>query len=291
MLPERDDGPQVGRAIIAVAILAAVIVLATTACSGSVSESDERELGAYQAAYIDSAVPLVRDSVITSYVTTLGRSMTSHTSRAGLDWRYTVVDTSLVNAMALPGGFVYVTRGLIEQSGQLDELAGVMAHEIGHVVRRHSVTQLQKAGKREIALLMLCTLTNVCNTIGGEIAVQLGADAATAHYSQHDEAEADSEAVVITAVSGIDPAGLSAFLERVLAQRTERPTSLDAFFASHPTDEARIFALRRQITGLGHPAGQLLRDTPEFHAVQARLRSLSPRPQHSTTEGTTGGPK
>jgi predicted Zn-dependent protease len=274
-MPTLSIGPRLLR--LARRSLPAAVLAATIACS--VSESDERVLGESQAAYIDSAVALISDSVIAGYVATLGRSMTSGTSRANIDWRFTVVNTSVVNAMALPGGFVYVTRGLIEQSGRLDELAGVMAHEIGHVVHRHSVSQMEQAEKRELALLMVCTLTNVCRTIGGGIAVQVGADAAAAQYSQRDETEADSAAVIIAANAGIDPEGLPAFLQKVLEQRTEQPTPLEAFFASHPTDQKRISALRRHITALGEsPKRGLIRDTPEFHAVQDRVRALPPAP-------------
>jgi predicted Zn-dependent protease len=247
-----------------------------------VSESEERELGAYEAATIDTSVALVDDSLVTGYLTALGRSLTSRTSRANLDWRFTVVNSSAVNAMALPGGFVYVTRAMIEQAGQMDELAGVMSHEIGHVVHRHSVKQLEQAGKREIALLMLCTLTHACRTLGGAIAVQVGADAATAQYSQQDESEADSEAVLITLHAGIDPEGLPTFLRAVMAQRTDQPSPIDAFFASHPTDEARISALDRQIARLTLKPGQLLRDAPDFHTIQARLRAMPPPPRDTT---------
>ena len=266
--------------------LSAVTLALAAACS--VSEEDERVIGAYEAAQADSQLPIVRDSVITAYVATVGRSMASRTSRATLDWHYTVVNTSEMNAFALPGGFVYVTRGLIEHSDRFDELAGVMGHEIGHVVRRHSVKQLEKAGKRELALVLLCTLTRACRTLGGAIAVQVGADAATAQYSQHDEAEADSEAVVITLRAGIDPEGLPNFLGKMLEERTERPTPIDAFFATHPTDEARIAALRRQTAALGPAARGLLQDTPEFHAVRDRLRSLPPPPPPDTQSAGNG---
>jgi beta-barrel assembly-enhancing protease len=269
-------------------VLPATALAATIACS--VSENDERLLGEYQAAHIDSAVSLISDSVIAGYVATLGRSMTSRTSRADLDWRFTVVNTSVVNAMALPGGFVYVTRGLIEQSGRVDELAGVMAHEIGHVAHRHSISQMEKAGKRELALLMVCTLTNACSTVGGAIAVQVGADATTAQYSQRDETEADSAAVVIAADAGIDPEGLPAFLQKVLEQRTEQPTPLEAFFASHPTDQKRISALRRHITALGEsPERRLIQDTPEFHAMQDRVRAMPPAPPLPEEYSAAGG--
>lgn len=277
---------------LALRCLPAIALAAAAACGGSgpVSESDERELGAYQAAYIDSTAPLITDSVITGYVASLTRSMTSRTSRANLDWRYRVVNASLVNAMALPGGFLYVTRGLIEQSGGMDELAGVMAHEIAHVVRRHSVKQMQESKKHDVALLMLCTLTRACRGIGGAIAVQVGSDAATAQYSQHDENEADSAAVTITTGAGIDPEGLPAFLQKILEQRTEQPTPLEAFFASHPTDERRISSLRRHITALGDLTGRgLIRDTPEFHSVQERVRALPPAPPMPEEYSAAGG--
>jgi len=131
---------------------------------------------------------------------------------------------------------------------------------------------------------LLCTLTGLCRTIGGAIAVQVGADAQTAQYSQRHEAEADSVGVIITRRAGIDPEGLPLFLETVLAQRSEQPTPLEAFFASHPTDESRIAALRRHIAVLGpSPGGALLRDTPEFQAFRDLVRRLPlPPPPYDT---------
>lgn len=262
--------------------LALGALMLTVACS--VSEEDERTLGSYQAAQIDSTVPLITDTMITGYVANLGRSLAATTSRADLDWRFAVVNDSTSNAFAVPGGFVYVTRGLIEQSDRLEELAGVMAHEVAHIVQRHSVAQLERAGGREVTLILLCTLTSVCNTLGGAIALEVGDDAMTAQYSQRDESEADEEGVGIAVRAGFDPQGLPTFLEKMLAQRTEQPTAFDAFFATHPTDEKRIAALRRQIAGLDLPqTGPLVRDTPEFHAFQDRLRAL-PKPPPEAIE-------
>ena len=142
----------------------------TAACS--VSQGDERAIGAEEAASVDSQLPILRDTVVTAFVAKLGQSIASRTSRADLDWRFAVVNTDDVNAFSLPGGFVYVNRGLIEHSDRLDELAGVMGHEIGHVVRRHSVRQLQKAAKRDVGVVLLCTLTSACHTLGGAIAAR-----------------------------------------------------------------------------------------------------------------------
>ena len=167
-----------------------------------ISEDQELALGAADAAKVDSELPLIHDSAVTQYIATLGHSMASRTSRSDLDWHFAVVNSSEVNAFALPGGFIDVNRGAIEQADREDELAGIMGHEIGHVVRRHSVKQLEKREKGDVALVMLCTLTRACRTVGGQVAIDVGASALAAHYSQRDEAEADSEGVINTVRAG-----------------------------------------------------------------------------------------
>ena len=243
-------------------------------------------MGAEYAASVDSQVPLIEDTVVARFLTALGHSMTSQTSRANIDWSFKVANASGMNAFALPGGFVYVTRGLIEHSDSLDELAGVMGHEIGHVVRRHNVKQLEDAAKTDRAVVALCILTSVCSTLGGRIAVEVGAEARTAQYSQAQEAEADSEAVVNAYRAGIDPEGLTVFLEKLLEQRKTQPTFIEAFFATHPTDESRIRALRKHIAAVPRSNGtKLTRDTPEFQMVRARLRAMPPPPSPYDTMG------
>ena len=253
-----------------------------TACS--VSESDERAIGSANAAQVDSELPIVHDSVVDRFVTELGQSMASKTSRADLDWRFAVVNSSDVNAFALPGGFIYLNRGAIEQAGRFDEIAGIMGHEIGHVVRRHSVKQLQGQERRTVELVLLCTLTRICHSVGGRVAVQVGEDALAAKYSQHDEAEADSEGVVNTLRAGIDPEGLPSFFEKLFEQQERQPSLVEAFFATHPTDQSRVAATRRQIAGLRlGPEKSLVRDTPAFHSIQERVRAWPAPPTPDTT--------
>jgi predicted Zn-dependent protease len=269
--------------------LALGVLAATLGCpSVEVSESDERELGRESAAQADSQFSMVDDTVIMRFVDSLGRSMTSNTSRADLEWVFKVVNTPEVNAFALPGGFVYVTRGLIEFSDRLDMLAGVMGHEIGHVVRRHSVKQLENSAKTDAAAILVCALTGACRTVGGSIAVELGAERRLAVYSQRAEAEADSEAVVNTLRAGVDPNGLTDFLAAMLAKRTGESDPIEAFFSTHPTDEARIAALRRHISALETSSQrELIRDTPAFHVIQERVRAL-PKPPPPKDQNTSG---
>jgi beta-barrel assembly-enhancing protease len=240
-------------------------------------------MGAVDAAKVDSQMPLVHDSLVEQYINTLGRSMASRTSRADLDWHFAVVNSPEVNAFALPGGFIYVNRGAIEQADRLDELAGIMGHEIGHVVLRHSVEQIQKAKKDEVGLILLCTMTHVCRSIGGKILVGVGAERMQARYSQHDEAQADSEGVVNTVHAGIDPEGLPSFFQKLLDKRSVQPSAVAAFFSTHPTDQSRVAATRTLIseTPAAHAAG-LVRDSPEFHAIQDRVKALPPPPTPSS---------
>jgi predicted Zn-dependent protease len=257
----------------------AVLVSLAVAAGCSVSPEQERAIGAADAARIDSSMPLIRDTAVDGFVTVLGQSMASRTNRANLDWHFSVVNSSEVNAFALPGGFIYVNRGAIEQADRLDELAGIMGHEIGHVVRRHSVKQIEEAAKGDVGVVLLCTLTVACRTIGGRMAIRIGADAKSAHYSQHDEAEADSEGVVNTTRAGIDPEGLPSFFQKLLDTRTRQPTAVQAFFSTHPTDQTRVAATRKLISELGPTGQDLMRDSPEFHAIQARVKAMPPPPK------------
>ncbi|MBK9408941.1 MAG: M48 family metalloprotease [Gemmatimonadetes bacterium] len=87
-------------------------------------------------------LPLVKDAAVVRYVTSLGNQLAQATDSRGLTWYFTVVDSKEINAFALPGGWVCVNRGLIEKATNMSELAGVLAHEIGHITRRHSVQQI-----------------------------------------------------------------------------------------------------------------------------------------------------
>ncbi len=273
-----------------ISLLALCVVAALGSAACSVSQDQEVELGRQNAEQINAQLPMVRDPVVADYVQRLGMVIASRTSRADLDWRFFVVDSKEVNAFALPGGFVYVNRGLIERARQLDELAGALGHEIGHVVRRHSVQQMEKATGANVAVGLTCTLTRLCNSNVAQAAIQVGGAALFSKYSRHDEAEADSEAVLNVTRAGISPEGIPTLFERLLEERRTAPLRIEAFFASHPLEEDRIRATQREIASLDPSVLRgLMKDQPSYHEFQARLRALPPAPEPPQEQQLTPG--
>jgi len=250
-----------------------VLLLGATACG--VSEEREIALGRTNAEEISAKYPLVTDSVVSAYVQTLGMRLAQGTSRASLPWHFTVVDSKDVNAFALPGGFVYVNRGLIEHTGHMDELAGVLGHEIGHIVRRHSVQQLKRSGGTRVGIALFCGLTSLCDSHTARIAIDLGGAAWLARHSRAAEAEADSEAVANTVRAGVSPEGIPTMFQTMLAMRSSEPGLVQAFFGSHPVEEDRIATTRRLVESVDPGIRATLeRDDAEFQAMKDRLTSL-----------------
>lgn len=245
----------------------------------AVSQQQEVELGANTAAQVSAELPLIHDAAVVNYVNSLGNQLAAVTDQRDLAWHFTVVDSKEVNAFALPGGYIYVNRGLIERATNMSELAGVLGHEIGHVTKRHSVEQMQQTQEANVGLALLCTLTKVCESGAGQAAINVGGSALFAKFSRTDEAEADAEAVATTIKAGISPNGIPAMFRILLSQRKSNPGALDAFFASHPLEESRIAATEAQIKR--YSAAQLQRltkDTPAFQSFRRRLQSLPPSP-------------
>src|SRR3982074_1521273 len=142
--------------------------------SCSVSQDQEVALGRQNAEEINAQLPIVTDPAVAGYVQDLGESIARTTSRADLDWHFYIVNTKQVNAFALPGGYIYVNRGLIESAKKLDELTGTLGHEIGHVIQRHSVKQLKTAETANVGVAVVCTLTGICHSGLAQAAVQVG---------------------------------------------------------------------------------------------------------------------
>lgn len=273
------------RAALAVS-LGGASALGLAGCA-SVSQQQEVQMGQQYAQQINQQLPIVRDPESNRYINVLGDSLARVTPRADLDWQFFIVDSPEVNAFAVPGGFIYVNRGLIERAQTMNEVAGVLGHEIGHVVRRHSIKQMEQQQKGQIGVTLVCVLTpNVCNNQVGATAINAAGGAIFARFSRQDEAEADEEGVVFTTRAGIDPRGIPSMFRILLDERAQRPAGVAAWFATHPLEESRIAATEAQIQRTVQPSvlSSLTRDTRNFHTFQARLRSL-PRTAQPARQG------
>ncbi len=259
------------------AIGISLALTASTSCA--VSQQQEVQLGTDYSAQIAKQLPLVADGQVVKYIASLGNTLAQATDTRGLAWHFAVVDSKEVNAFAVPGGWVYVNRGLIERAQSMSQLAGVLSHEIGHVTRRHSVQQMQQMQGANGGVLLLCTLTNVCESGAASAAINVGGSALFAKFSRKDEQEADVSAVTTTIKASIDPHGVPEMFRILLNERKNNPSALDAFFATHPLEESRITDSEALIAT--YPASQLRnlqQDSQAFQSFRKRLLSLPPSP-------------
>jgi len=257
-------------------LLAAAVVLSGCA----VSQQQEVQMGQQYSAQIAQQLPLVNDPEIVRYINVLGDSIAHVTKRSDLEWHFYVVDSREVNAFAVPGGFVYVNRGLIERANRMDELAGVLGHEIGHVVKRHTVKQMQQQQGVGIGVTLACVLTGVCNGQAANAAINVGGSALFAKFSRNDEAEADEEGVKNVVEAGISPEGMVSMFQTLIDERKAHPSSVDSWFATHPLEEDRIADVQGLINKIPQSElASLTKDSKNFHAFKSRLASLPPSPQ------------
>src|SRR5450759_1579766 len=129
-----------------------------------VSTQQEVQMGQDEAQQVNAQLPMVQDAQIQNYINALGNRIARTTSRSDLNWQFQVVNSDVVNAFALPGGFVYVNRGVLARASNMSEVAGVLGHEIEHVVKRHSVKQMEQVQTANVGVGILCALTGVCQS-------------------------------------------------------------------------------------------------------------------------------
>ncbi|MEO7359081.1 MAG: M48 family metallopeptidase [Gemmatimonadaceae bacterium] len=263
--------------------LAATVTLLGTVPGCLASTQQEVELGANYAAQINKQLPIIGDPEVARYINVLGDSIARVADDRQLQWHFYVVDQPEINAFAVPGGYVYVNRGLIERAQNMSQLAGVMGHEIGHVVKRHSVKQMQKAEQANVGATAVCIFApSFCNSDLGSAAIQVGGGALFAKFSRDDEAQADEVGVQYTTRANIDPRGIPGMFQILLNERKSDPSGTEAFFASHPLEESRIADTKAEIAKINPVILKATTsDSPAFQAFKRRLASLPRSPKVS----------
>jgi predicted Zn-dependent protease len=255
-------------------VLPVAIVLTAGACDVSVSQEDE--LGDEYAKSIASEVDIIEDPAATAWLANLGARLTSVADTENRDWHFYLVDDSTVNAFAVPGGHIFVHRGLIEHAGSYSELAGVIGHEVAHVTLRHSVDQMRSRARTGILVTVFCTVINICSSSAARVAIDVGGQVLFAKYSRDDEAQSDSAAVGYLVAAGIDPRGIPAMFKRLGAIRQADPTALDAWFGSHPLEESRVARTNALISTIGPSRLEaLVSDEPSFASFRESVRALA----------------
>lgn len=194
-----------------------------------ISEEDEARIGAEQHGQILAEFGgAYTDPAIVAYVDSIGQFLALTSERPKVKFTFTVLNSPIVNAFALPGGYVYVTRGLLALAGDEAELAGVIAHEIGHVATRHGAQRMSNTMLANLGIGLLGLLFDSEQIAG---IAQMGALAVIQSYSREQEHEADLLGVNYLSRAGFDPEAMASFLGKLKAH-----SQLEAIIAGHPTD-------------------------------------------------------
>jgi predicted Zn-dependent protease len=238
---------RLGRREFAGGLVAALAVFGS-GCA-TISPSEERKLGEEAAEEVERTVGLVSDPKLVGYVRQVAGRIAVAAKRPDVAWEFNVTDDIEPNAFALPGGYVYVTRGLVVLLNSEDELAGVLGHEMAHVLERHAA---RRAGAATPFALLFGVPAEILGAIspalGGLIGGtgELASGMVLASYSRDQERDADQRGIGLAARAGWDPAGLAAFLHTL--EREEALAGHDpnrpGFFATHPATPERVGNVR-----------------------------------------------
>jgi predicted Zn-dependent protease len=254
-----------------------------TAC-GTLSVKKEQELSKEFERQVRREYRFVRDPVVNQYVSRIGESILQPLGPQPFEYEFHVVEDEEVNAFAGPAGQIYVHTGTIQRARNVAELAGVIAHEIGHVAKRHIAQNYEKMQAasvgRQIAVLGAGVLLGSAGAGAANLATGFGLAAVLNSFSREAEAEADAFAVEALPKAGYDPNGLPTFFETLKA---ESGANVPSFLSSHPAPSDRIEATRAEIAALDLPPGRLRTDDDgRFEIIQRRVELLTQGRARST---------
>jgi len=211
----------------------------------SVSEKEERDLGAGVSATVRSEFGVVQDAALTKYVSLVGNVLAKASSRPDLKWEFIVLDTDGVNAFAAPGGLVHITKGALGLLKTESELAGVLGHEIAHITKKHTVNAIKKSKATKMGTQEVGSRSSYLATVVADLVYD---NVVENKWDRGDEDDADQEGVRLANKVGYNPAGLTSFLQKLMDRNKDyKGSKPNGLFATHPDTRDRISKVTKQI--------------------------------------------
>jgi predicted Zn-dependent protease len=207
----------------------------------TIDEAKEVEIGRQLASVLLGSKPLHADAALQRYVNRLGRWIALQSARPQLPWTFGVIDDPGFNAFAAPGGYVFVTKGVVDRVDEA-ELAGILAHEITHVVDRHHLKALAAKARSGLAAQLIASQVRTSNAVQGAISQQmlaLGRNLYASGLDQSDEFDSDRQGVALAARAGFDPYGLPAVLQQLRTAAPDNPL-FTLTLSTHPPAQQRL---------------------------------------------------
>lgn len=249
------------------------------------SHDQDIQLGRDGVAEVEKQMPLVKNAEVERYVNSLGRRMVGFApGKTDYPWTFKVVDSKDINAFALPGGFIYINRGVLEVADNEAQVAGVLAHEIGHVVMRHGTHQASQMMLAQMPLAILGGVLGQSGSLMGQLAqagISFGVGSIMLKNSRGAESQADQMGTYILYQANYDPYAMAQFFE-IIGQKYPQPGL--QFFSDHPNPGNRIKNVDTLIPQLG-PRQKGTSDSHEFQATKKRVLALPPPPKGKPAGG------
>ena len=233
-----------------------------------VSVGQEIQIGREAHAQMRRETPLLRDPAVIDYVNRVARRLVRVAPGPKYPYSFTVADADEVNAFALPGGPVWLNRGVLQVATNESQMASVLAHEIAHIARRHAAAQLTNVAIANWGLGLLGAMLG--NTGGAGTAQVAGGFLASEtfrRFSRDDERDADTAGLLLLTRAGWDGRGMIELFDILRREQGRDPNRVESFFSTHPSPKDRIADLQAAVRR--HNGGR--RDTAEFRAIKTRL--------------------
>jgi predicted Zn-dependent protease len=247
----------------------------------------EIKMGKSYAMEIEKSTKFITDPVVLEYVNRVGQNIVKN-SDCKVPFTIKIIDSDVINAMALPGGFFYVNSGLILNADEEAELAGVMAHETAHVCAHHAVREMTRMNYAQIGMVPVMILVGGWTGYGIYEGAQLAIPMTFLKFSRDFEAQADYLGVQYMYKAGYDPQAFISFFEKIQALEKRKPGMVEKAFADHPQTPERILHSQEEIARILPARDQYTVTTSEFDDIKARLARIENKRRLTDTKG---GPK